>query len=492
MMLGCSPPHRGLPAESTILRRRFFAPRWPNMRAQGIALRHLINVRLRPSEVIDDMPQDSFEARITVANAGPGHESSLSRRGRADFRVPAWPRCRMARPRDYRSFRKLGFRYGSMEFSADSECCVKLPQQPGMDLDLPMSASYQTCHKCGQKFRWVRMPHGQFVPMKPDGSGKHMCNFGIKTSLASQHGANGDADSAGLVPARSWRLESLGRSLTYATRCWWCGQSVFFHTNGNGDCVLLESRGWPWPIHPCWQVHRDESQRRTGMRQLETELELCGYDGTGFSIPEDPVIPDEDDIDWVEYKRRITNLRVKSELRNDSSKRFVWVAGYLSQKEGVSLKLCSDDCCESWCQIEVTSTDSTTDFFVPRQLFDSLSEFSLIRIAGRWCKVEGNYSLIGTRIDWLETVGSESRTLRLAKIGRTARCRYCGRRVRASERWQINNSRVLECGACAAFRGNRDPKEFERFCCRLVRHRGNRRPRSQGVPCRSEAGTGQH
>ena len=194
--------------------------------------------------------------------------------------------------------------------------------------------------------------------------------------------------------------------MTSATECWWCGESVFFHTNGNGDCVLFDSKGWPWPIHPCWQNHRDETQRRGGLRQLETQLEHRGYDGTTFSFPYDTPIPDEDDdIDLVEYKRVMTNQYVRSRFEDDSSKRFVRVAGFLSQKTGTGLELSLDGSCEEWCEIEITTTDSTRYFFVPRQVSDSLSKFALIRIAGRWCKIRGDYFLIGTRIDSPETLG---------------------------------------------------------------------------------------
>jgi hypothetical protein len=39
---------------------------------------------------------------------------------------------------------------------------------------------------------------------------------------------------------------------TYKTNCWYCGDEVFYHTNGYGDCVLFDSLGHPWEIHQCW------------------------------------------------------------------------------------------------------------------------------------------------------------------------------------------------------------------------------------------------
>jgi hypothetical protein len=47
--------------------------------------------------------------------------------------------------------------------------------------------------------------------------------------------------------------ENLGNSVTYKTTCWYCGEEVFFHTNGYGDCVLFDQLGHPWEIHHCWK-----------------------------------------------------------------------------------------------------------------------------------------------------------------------------------------------------------------------------------------------
>ena len=47
-------------------------------------------------------------------------------------------------------------------------------------------------------------------------------------------------------------LDPEREATTYPIPCWWCGEPVFYHTNGNGDCVLFDSLGYPWPVHPCW------------------------------------------------------------------------------------------------------------------------------------------------------------------------------------------------------------------------------------------------
>ena len=48
---------------------------------------------------------------------------------------------------------------------------------------------------------------------------------------------------------------------TYLINCWWCNQSVFYHTNGNGDSVLFDSLGWPWKVHLCWENYANDNKR---------------------------------------------------------------------------------------------------------------------------------------------------------------------------------------------------------------------------------------
>jgi hypothetical protein len=50
---------------------------------------------------------------------------------------------------------------------------------------------------------------------------------------------------------------------TYQTECWWCGEKVYYHTNGYGDSVLFNSLGWPWEIHECWEDHKQQQNNET-------------------------------------------------------------------------------------------------------------------------------------------------------------------------------------------------------------------------------------
>jgi len=50
-------------------------------------------------------------------------------------------------------------------------------------------------------------------------------------------------------------MRVLGYSLTWPTSCFisgGCGQSVFAHTNGDGDFVLFDELGPQWPVHDCY------------------------------------------------------------------------------------------------------------------------------------------------------------------------------------------------------------------------------------------------
>lgn len=50
-------------------------------------------------------------------------------------------------------------------------------------------------------------------------------------------------------------MKALGYSVTWPTRCFLgCDQKVYAHTNGHGDFVLLDSLGWPWPVHACYHL----------------------------------------------------------------------------------------------------------------------------------------------------------------------------------------------------------------------------------------------
>lgn len=75
-------------------------------------------------------------------------------------------------------------------------------------------------------------------------------------------------------------MKRLGYPLTWRTTCFindGCGEVCFAHTNGFGDFVLLDSLGWPWPIHPCYHFRQVRSGSVTiveaDYRTVSVELE---------------------------------------------------------------------------------------------------------------------------------------------------------------------------------------------------------------------------
>jgi hypothetical protein len=61
---------------------------------------------------------------------------------------------------------------------------------------------------------------------------------------------------------------------TYLTECWWCGATVYYHTNGYGDSVLFDSLGCPWQVHDCWENYREE-KKNAKLFELNVEKFKC-------------------------------------------------------------------------------------------------------------------------------------------------------------------------------------------------------------------------
>jgi hypothetical protein len=53
---------------------------------------------------------------------------------------------------------------------------------------------------------------------------------------------------------------------TRPKKCWWCGEKVYYYTNGFRDAVLFDSLRCPWEIHKCWVEYRTE--KTTQLRNL--------------------------------------------------------------------------------------------------------------------------------------------------------------------------------------------------------------------------------
>ena len=75
-------------------------------------------------------------------------------------------------------------------------------------------------------------------------------------------------------------MQALGYSLTWRTYCFLdggCGETgLFGHTNGDGDFVLFDALGWPWPVHECYA-------RRFGLCDDSDVVQVRGSRSVGFN-----------------------------------------------------------------------------------------------------------------------------------------------------------------------------------------------------------------
>lgn len=114
----------------------------------------------------------------------------------------------------------------------------------------PLEMAYpRACVKCGQSIIMSELSPGRWQPWEPDGRNRHECKLGQAASIQA-------------LSSLSSPNKLLGKSETHLTRCPWCRQHVYYHTNGNGDCVYFDSIGYPWQIHPCWEEHWKGSKDR--------------------------------------------------------------------------------------------------------------------------------------------------------------------------------------------------------------------------------------
>jgi len=118
------------------------------------------------------------------------------------------------------------------------------------------------CEICGINIHMVHTHEGWIAF---DNFGKHYCSFPNQ---------------------KEWSLNTLNHPFTCKTTCWWCGyDEVFYHTNGNGDSVLLEEPfGIPWIVHSCWENNKEDRTNRLNL--FEKRLRNLGYNGEDTNFNE--------------------------------------------------------------------------------------------------------------------------------------------------------------------------------------------------------------
>lgn len=110
---------------------------------------------------------------------------------------------------------------------------------------------------------------------------------------------------------------------TFPTACPWCKSHVYYHTNGNGDCVYFDAiTGPPWPVHDCWERRpngqtRAQWERDQELRKLSALKEIA----TGSRPVVIERIPGESAVDRILRERQARQrahreyLELKSQIR---------------------------------------------------------------------------------------------------------------------------------------------------------------------------------
>lgn len=244
----------------------------------------------------------------------------------------------------------------------------------------------------------------------------------------------------GQVPVydASWRLRSYTSSLTYPTTCWECGEPVFFYRSENGGCALFDELGWPWPIHECWQRHKDSLLHRVG-----AQLDDLGFDGRSYTQSRKPL--------------KKTKQQQSIHLRG-----FVEKAVALeNQSSPVVLRSCRGASALRLVAVRFVLHDRPDHFlrfYVPENHQELFAPYSIHEIEASWIK-RGNRNLClvtSTRILRAHTRPS-GRAKSILELNR--RCHYCNIEL-GTHAWGLDSEGNEECAYCGRMRFHLSSRVF--------------------------------
>lgn len=302
-----------------------------------------------------------------------------------------------------------------------------------------MPAFESRCDKCGNPIKMVKTRNG-WIRYELDYYGQsHRCN---KISTKSY--------STPLIAEKT--IDQQGSSYSSRTTCWWCGESVFYHTNGHGDSVLFDELNPPWPVHPCWIIHKESRSDRLKTFLMSHKVNL------NDSLVSNAYIP-------IDIK-----LASDSGILNNVIELF-GVIDYVGSRDESSYKILNNPSeTHSWnCINFYCLTKHQFRMWFPSSMDANLvKESSFVIVKSRIVFWHESCYLIGTRIIFY----AEGKTTlqNLAHVGRNLRCRYCGRIIAKGENWGFDKEYKPECRACYDFRNGIEPKEFTRLCRRVFLH----------------------
>lgn len=234
---------------------------------------------------------------------------------------------------------------------------------------------------------------------------------------------------------------------------------MFFHTNGNSDCVLLDALGWPWQVHDCWKQRRH--RELFPVETVESALLGSAFDGHTYTTSGEYVSVPKSGVGQVSV-RGFISLNDASEANRKETD-----LSYLQNCPGLP-----------WVTVVVRDVDGNLfPFTVPTAIARKLSLYSMVRVSGRWACVHDVPRLIAERVIIMDYPGDRPKTFRVVSLGKKrVACAYCGKSV-AKGKWGIDSARRVECANCASLRGDVSPDNFLRQIRRIASHCVARRSR---------------
>ncbi|MCV6613160.1 MAG: hypothetical protein OIF55_20595 [Amphritea sp.] len=275
-----------------------------------------------------------------------------------------------------------------------------------------MSDAYRRdCRKCNRPIIMTETING-WQPFELDGSGRHYCNNSAISTIYTPAPFNDFSERA-----------------TRPTKCWWCDKPVFFHSNGNGDAVLLdELSGAPWPVHACWEKYKSDTQNIYN------------------KIAEDPRI-----------QKPRPELRSIGPYHSDqASKEIVKFSGCVV-KSWQAKSPNDTNLPKDYKKLIISSGEKHGYVVVTKHIYNLIPDESLIDVDLFYLKGPDGISIPIAKKVRYESEG-KARVKRMLKRHTPGECDYCG--VIRKKGYSINNNWHVECDACHSLRGDCDPSIF--------------------------------
>ncbi len=250
---------------------------------------------------------------------------------------------------------------------------------------------------------------------------------------------------------------------TYTIPCWWCKAQVFYHTNGYGDSVLFDRLGYPWQVHECWELYREvRKDRAAKYERLRDQISLEENRRPSYRRPA-PRTPEN--ITYLPHAQSLSKLQILNGF-----------VGSISRGCGSDTSpFCGNyDSSDLWCCVQLEDgTDLGQGVWIPEARANLCEINKLVCIYCRFVPTFsiGRFVCVGTRIQHLNYPAGRCTGVRLVRIGKSLRCRYCGEsQAEIQGGWRFDEELRIECETCFEFRGDRTPFEFQGLCDKIATH----------------------